>query len=62
MRALQILFLISFAILALVVPFLVFSSVQGGNSNTVLIILIAVIFIVNAVFIGRKLLNLRKEK
>lgn len=62
MRALQILFIISFAIFALVAPYLFFSYIQGQGSNTALIILIAVIFAVNALLIGRKLWGLKKDK
>lgn len=59
MKALQILFLVSFAIVALILPYVIFSFLQGENS-TPLIIFLAVIFVVNSVFIVRKLLNLKK--
>jgi hypothetical protein len=62
MRALQILFIISFAVFALVIPYVVFGFIQGQGNNTALIIFVAVIFAVNAFFIGRKLLSLRKDK
>ena len=62
MRVLQIVFLISFAVLALVVPYLVFNLIQGEGSNTPLTIFAAVIFAVNAFFIGRKLLGLKQNK
>lgn len=59
MKALQILFLVSFAIVALVLPYLIFNFLQG-ESSTPLIIFLAVIFVVNSVFIIRKLLTLKK--
>ena len=62
MRALQILVIISFCIFVLVVPYLVFSFIQEQGSNTALVVLIAVIFVVNALLIGRKLLSLKKDK
>lgn len=62
MRALQILFLISFAVLALIVPIFVFSSVQGESNSTILIVLIALIFAANGFFVIRKLIGLRKNK
>lgn len=62
MRILQIIFLFSFAIFVLVVPYLIFSRIQGEKDNTALIIFVAVIFVINAFFIIRKLLNIRKEK
>ncbi|MBX7173333.1 MAG: hypothetical protein K1X72_20360 [Pyrinomonadaceae bacterium] len=62
MKTLQIIFLISFAVLVLVIPFLVFNFIQGNGTNTTLIIFVAVIFIVNGFFIVRKLLNLKKDK
>lgn len=62
MRALQILVIISFCIFALVVPYLVFSYVQGQGNNNALIVLIVVIFVVNALLIGRKLWGLNKDK
>ncbi len=63
MRALQIIFLVSFAVSALVVPYLIFSRIQdGGENNNGLIIFVAVIFAVNAVLIIRKIYNVRKEK
>lgn len=62
MRTLQIIFLFSFAIFVLVIPYLIFSLIQGEGKNTTLIIFVAVIFVINAVFIIRKLLNIKKEK
>lgn len=62
MRALQILVIISFAIFALVIPYVVFSFIQGQSNNSSLIILIAVIFAINAFFIFRKLGSQKKEK
>ncbi len=62
MRALQIIFLLSFAVGVLVIPYLIFSRIQGGGDNTNLIIFMAVIFAINAVLITRKLYNVRKEK
>lgn len=63
MRALQIIFLLSFAVFVLVIPYLIFSLMQGGSDgNTTLIIFVALIFAVNAFFIIRKLWNLKKEK
>ncbi len=61
MRILQIIFLLSFAVFVLVIPYLIFSRIQGGGDNTVLIIFVAVIFAINAIFIIRKLYNVRKE-
>lgn len=62
MRTLQIIFLFSFAVFVLVIPYLIFNLIQGAESNTALIIFVAVIFAINAFFIIRKLLNIRKEK
>ena len=62
MRALQILVIISFCIFALVVPYLIFSYVQGQGDNRALIILIGVIFAVNVLLISRKLWGLKKDK
>lgn len=62
MRTLQIVFLFSFAVFVLVVPYLIFSRIQGEGDNTTLIIFVAVIFLINGFFIIRKLLNIRKEK
>ncbi len=62
MRALQLLIIISFAFFALVIPYVVFSFIQGQGSNNNLIILIVVIFAINAFFIFRKLVNLKKDK
>ena len=61
MRILQFIILFSFAICALVIPYLIFSRIQRGGDNTVLIIFVAVIFVINAIFIIRKLYNVRKE-
>jgi hypothetical protein len=61
-KALQILLLITFAILALVIPYFVFSLIQGESSNTALIIFIVVIFVINGFFIGRKLMNRKNDK
>ncbi|CAN5517620.1 hypothetical protein BH10ACI1_BH10ACI1_13990 [soil metagenome] len=62
MRILQIIFLFSFAVFVLVVPYLIFSRIQGGGDNTGLIIFVAIIFVINAIYIIRKLFNVRKEK
>lgn len=62
MRALQIIFLLSFAVGVLVIPYLIFSGIQGGGDNNYLIILVAVIFAINATLIVRKLYSVRKEK
>ena len=57
MRFLQIVFLISFALFALLIPYFIFNLLQGEGSNTPLIIFVAVIFVVNLIFIIRKLFN-----
>ncbi len=62
MRTLQIIFLLSFAVCALVIPYLVFSRIQGGGDNSGLVIFVAIIFVINAILIVRKFFNLRKEK
>ena len=62
MRALQIIFLLSFAVFVLVIPYLIFSRIQGGGDNNGLIILVAVIFAINTVLIICKLFILKKEK
>ncbi len=62
MRALQIIFLLSFAVFVLVIPYLIFSRIQGGGDNNGLIIFVAVIFAINAVLIIRKLFIVKKEK
>lgn len=62
MKALQIIFLISFAVLVLVVPYLIFSRMQGESDNTTLIIFVALIFVINGFFIIIKLLGLKKGK
>lgn len=62
MKILQIMFLISFAILVLVIPFLIFSGMQGGSDNTTLIIFVAVIFVINSFFVVTKLFSLKKKK
>ena len=62
MRILQIIFLLSFAVCALVIPYLVFSRIQGGGDDSVLVIFVAVIFAINAILIIRKFYSLRKEK
>lgn len=61
MKALQIIFLISFAIIALVLPYLIFSFLQGENI-TPLIIVVAIIFVINTIFIAAKLLSRKKSK
>ncbi len=61
-KALQILFLITFAILVLVIPYFVFSLMQGESNGTGLIIFIIAIFVINAILLGRKLLSLKKRK
>lgn len=61
MKALQIIFLISFAITALILPYLIFSLLQGENT-TPLIVFISVIFGINAVLIIRKLLSRKRKK
>lgn len=61
MRILQIIFLFSFAVFVLVIPYLIFSRIQGEADNTALIVFVAVIFVINAFFIIRKLINIRKE-
>ena len=63
MRALQIIFLLSFAVFALVIPYLVFSRIQeGGGDINGLKIFVAVIFAINAVLIIGKLFILKREK
>lgn len=62
MRILQIIFLLSFAVFVLVIPYLIFNLMQGKSNNTTLVIFVAVIFAINAFFIIRKLLNLKEEK
>lgn len=62
MRVLQIIFLLSFAVFVLLIPYLIFSRIQSGGDNSGLIIFVAVIFAINAVLIIRKLFILKKEK
>jgi hypothetical protein len=61
MKALQLLFGFSFAMFALVIPYVVFSFIQGQGSNIYLIIFIGVIFAINAFFIIRKARSLKKD-
>lgn len=61
MRILQIIFLISFALFVLLVPFLIFNSLQGENT-TPLLIFIGVIFVVNSIFIVRKIMSSKKKR
>lgn len=62
MKVLQIAFLLSFAVLVLIVPYLIFNLIRGESGNQYLIIFIAVIFAVNLILIIRKLFRLKKER
>lgn len=61
MKALQIIFLISFALFVLLVPYLIFNLLQGEDT-TPLIIFLAVIFAVNCFFIIRKIVSSKKKQ
>jgi len=58
MKVIQIAFLISFAVVLLMMPFIISTLLEGG---TTVIAIVAVIFVINAVLIGRKLLSIRKD-